>query len=145
MALIPYDPLRRLENMRRDLDHFFQGFPTLWEQESGFNGIRTDLYETETEVVAKCDIPGLEKKDDLRIEIQNNMLTISGSINKTEEMKEKNMVRTERFQGNFRRSISLPTPVAEEGIKATYKNGVLEVRMPKLQENNIRQIDVDFH
>lgn len=55
------------------------------------------------------------------------------------------MYRKERYVGRFQRSIQLPSAVSQEGVKASYKNGVLEVRMPKLSEEHKRRIDVDFH
>ena len=129
--------------MKNELDHFFtHGFNNL---RSGFGNLNMDVYETENEIVAACDIPGLNKKDDVQIEIENNNLTISGVINREMEVKEEHMHRRERMTGRFKRTISLPHPVSEEGVKATYKNGVLEIRMPKLQSEQRRRIDVEFH
>jgi HSP20 family protein len=72
------------------------------------------------------------------------MLSISGFINRVNEVKEEKMQRQERFVGRFQRSISLPSNVSSEGIKATYKNGVLEIRMPKIKPDTKKKIDVDF-
>jgi HSP20 family protein len=110
-----------------------------------FGNLSVDVYETESEVVATCDIPGLEKKEDVNIDIDNNILSISGSVNRVNEVKEENMHRQERFVGRFKRSIALPSNVSSEGVKATYKNGVLEVRMQKLQGDTKKRIDVQFH
>jgi HSP20 family protein len=145
MPLVPYDRFRQLDNMRREFDRFFSDFPSIFGTEHNLGGIRVDVHETENEVVATCDIPGLEKKEDVDIDIENNMLSISGSINRTNETKEENMYRKERFAGRFHRSVSLPSPVSHEGVKASYKNGVLEVRMPKLMKDDKKKIDVEFH
>lgn len=146
MALIPYEPFRHLENMRRELDRFFAGdFPVSKGLGQNFGNLSIDVYETENEVVASCDIPGLEKKEDVNIDIDNNILSIHGTINRVDEVKEEHMHRRERFTGRFERAISLPTRVSSEGVKATYKNGVLEIRMPKLQPDTKKRIDVDFH
>ncbi len=133
MQLIPYEPFRHLENMRRELDRFFTGDLSTFKTGFGQNlgSLRVDVHETENEVVATCDIPGLEKKEDVNIDIDNNILTITGSINRANEVKEENLHRQERFVGRFQRSISLPSSVSSEGVTATYKNGVLEIRMPK--------------
>lgn len=131
--------------MRRDIGRFFSDFPISFDDEHHIGGIRVDIHETENEVVATCDIPGLEKKEDVNIDIENNMLLISGTINRTNEIKEENMHRRERYVGRFSRSISLPSPVSYEGVTATYKNGVLEVKMPKLVKGNNKKIDVEFH
>lgn len=147
MPLIPYEPFRRLENMRRELDRFFTAdfpaFRTGLAQNWGTPSL--DIHETENEVVVTCDIPGLEKKEDVNIDIENNVLSISGSVNRVNEVKEENLHRQERFAGRFQRSVTLPSRVASEGVKATYKNGVLEIRIPKLQADTRKKIDVEFH
>jgi HSP20 family protein len=147
MSLIPYEPFRQLENVRRELDRFFTtGLPGLFAGTETFLATpRIDVYETDAEVVATCDIPGLEKKEDVQIDIENNVLTITGSINKVNEVKEDRMHRQERFSGRFSRSVTLPARVSSEGVKATYKNGVLEVRIPKAHPDEKRRIDVEFH
>ncbi|CCO08324.1 Hsp20/alpha crystallin family protein [Desulforamulus hydrothermalis] len=147
MSLIPYEPFRHLENIRREFDRFFSHeIPAIRNNIGlGFGNPRIDIYETDQEVVAVCDLPGLEKKEDVNIYIDNNLLTVSGAINKVNEVKEEHMHRQERFLGRFQRSVSLPVQVDAAGVRATYKNGVLEVRMPKLQTDNRKRIDVEFH
>ncbi|GAB6159130.1 Hsp20/alpha crystallin family protein [Desulfotomaculum varum] len=147
MSLIPYEPFRHLENIRREFDRFFSHeIPALRNNIGlGFGNPRIDIYETDHEVVATCDLPGLEKKEDVNIYIDNNLLTVSGAINKVNEVKEEHMHRQERFFGRFQRSVSLPAYVDAAGVRATYKNGVLEIRMPKLQTDNRKRIDVEFH
>ncbi|MBM7717089.1 Hsp20/alpha crystallin family protein [Siminovitchia sp. FSL H7-0308] len=146
MSLVPFDPFRQLDNMRRDLNRLFS---TDFGMDREFGIPKVDVYETENEVVATCDLPGLEKKDDVQIHINDqNTLTISGIIQRSNEIKEDRMHKQERFTGRFQRTIPLPSPVSLEGnAKATYKNGVLEIRMPKMQDDgqNRNKIDVDFH
>jgi len=144
VALIPYEPFRHLENMRRELDRFFStGFPTGFDYDFGVP--RVDVYETENEIVASCDMPGLEKKEDVHLDIDKNILTISGSIKRENEIKEEQMHKKERFVGRFQRSIPLPAQVEPENVKATYRNGVLEIRMPKIRTETKKQIDIKFH
>lgn len=145
MSLVPYDPFRQLENIRKEFDHFFSDFPSLLSSEQNLGSIRVDIHESENEIVATCDIPGLESKEDVSIDIENNILSISGSMNRTNEIKEENMLRQERYVGRFHRSVSLPHPVSREGVSASYKNGVLEVRMPKSAQDDQKKIDVQFH
>ncbi|MDK2824626.1 MAG: hypothetical protein PWQ67_1973 [Clostridia bacterium] len=144
MPLVPYDPFRNLENMRRELDRFFT-LPFTTGMDTNFGVPRIDIYETENEVIASCDLPGLEKKEDVNIGIENNVLSISGKISRVKDIKEEQLHRQERFVGRFQRSITLPANVSPEGIKATYKNGVLEVRIPKAKTDTRRRIDVEFH
>jgi HSP20 family protein len=145
MALTPYDPLRNLDVFRRGLDRFFHEIPAMFSFGEGIGVHRVDVYETEHEVVASCEVPGLEKKEDVQIDVHGDVLTIAGVIHRSSEVKEEQLVRSERFTGRFQRQISLPTPVKEEGITATYKNGILEVRMPKASPGERRRIDVQFH
>ena len=149
MALVPYEPFRHLDNMRREWDRFFtQDFPLFPAGGSahwGAGHLNIDVFETENEVVATCDIPGLEKKEDVHIDVDRDMLTISGTLNRSGEAKDENMHRRERFIGRFQRSVSLPAHVSPEGVKATYKNGVLDIRMPKMQGDTKKRIDVQFH
>ena len=145
MALIPYDPFRQLGNMRREFDRFFSDFPFPFQSDTNFGVVRTDIYETDNEIIVQCDITGLEKKEDVHIDIENNTLNISGTIKRANEIKDERMFRKERFEGRFHRSIPLPSAVSHEGVKASYKNGVLEVRIPKLANHNRKRIEVDFH
>lgn len=145
MALTPYDPFRQLANVRKDLDHFFTDLPSLFNQDHQLGSIRVDVHETESEVIATCDLPGLESKEDVHIDISQNTLNISGIINKTREMKEEHFHRQERYTGRFQRSISLPTSVSRDGVKASYRNGVLKVRMPKVENGDMKKINVEFH
>jgi HSP20 family protein len=144
MSLVPYDPFRQLSNMRREFDRFFSELPISFDNEHGIGGIRVDVHETENEIVATCDLPGLEKKEDVDIDIQNNRLSISGSIKRTNEIKEENMLKKERYTGRFQRMITLPSPVSHDGVKATYKNGILEITMPKVAKDVKKKIDVSF-
>lgn len=145
MALIPYEPFRHLDNMRKEMDRFFTNNGFLGSHDHEFGLPRMDVHETENEVIASCDIPGLEKKEDVNIDIDGNILNINGTINRSHEMKDEQMHRRERFMGRFQRSITLPAKVSSEGIRASYKNGVLEIHMPKLKNENRKRIDVEFH
>ncbi|MFM1652071.1 Hsp20/alpha crystallin family protein [Brevibacillus sp. B_LB10_24] len=144
MALVPYEPFRHFETMRREFDRLFP-YPLGFGYDREMGVPKMDLYETENEVVASCEIPGLEKKEDVNIDVENNVLHISGTVERTHEAKDDQMHRSERFVGRFARSVTLPARVSTEGIKATYRNGVLEVRMPKEQSPTKRKIDLEFH
>ncbi|WP_067726264.1 Hsp20/alpha crystallin family protein [Oceanobacillus damuensis] len=129
--------------MRKDFGRIFSDFPFSLDGILNSDGIRIDIHETEDEVVAICDLPGLKKKEDLEIDVQSNVLTISGSINVTNEVNGDNIHRKERFAGNFQRSVLLPSPVSSEGVTAFYRNGVLEVKMPKLPDDK-KKINIEF-
>ena len=149
MSLLPEDSFKQLSNVRKEFDRMFSAFPfdmSFFNNMFGnFGGMKVDVYETTTEVIATCDIPGLEKEDDIQINVDQNMLSIRGSVNTATEINEGNLYRQERYAGNFYRSIFLPSPVSRDGVKATYRNGVLEVRMQKTAQKNIQSIDIDFY
>lgn len=148
MSLTPDDPFKHLENVRKDFDRMLSAFPfdMIFSDNllSSFDSMKVDVYETDTEVIATCDIPGLERKEDLNINVDHYMLSISGSVNKATEVKGENLFRQERYVGSFHRSIPLPSPVSKSGVKATYRNGVLEVRMPKTTQIIEHKIDIEF-
>lgn len=141
MALLPND-----SKFESGYDSDFSDLPYEFGTEHNhFGYVRVDIQETENEVVATCNIPGLENKEDVNIDIENNMLSISGSINKANEVKQEDVLKKEKFTGSFQKSVTLPHQISEDGVKAIYKNGVLEVTMPKLTQSNKKRIDVEFH
>ncbi len=114
-------------------------FPRLWRP--AFGRLRTisldvpamDVYEEKDEWIVKAEIPGLSK-DDIDITLDGNTLTIKGEKKKEEEIKEENYYRCERTFGAFSRSIELPAEVKTDKVNASFKNGVLEIRLPKTEE-----------
>jgi HSP20 family protein len=144
MALIPYDPFHSLDQWKSGLDKFFNDAKSGFGYFSEFNMTRIDVSENENEVVAHCEIPGLENKEDVHIHIDDNLLTIHGVIKRSSDAEENQMYRKERFSGKFQRSITLPSPVNAEGTTATYRNGILEVRMPKTTKDTHKPIDIQF-
>jgi HSP20 family protein len=101
-----------------------------------------DIYETENELVAKVDLPGVNQKD-LDVRVENNTLTIRGERKFENTVAEDNYVRVERAYGTFSRSFSLPPRVNTEAIAADYTGGVLTLRMPKREEAKPKQIHVN--
>lgn len=146
MNLTPYNPFNSLESFRREIDHYFQnGIGSFFSQsESGIGFPKLDIHETEKEVVALCSLPGIEKQEDIQIDVNNNVLTVSGVIQKSNEINDDQFHRRERYSGRFERSIRLQTPVNNDDINATYKNGVLEIHLPKQTSEIKKKINVDF-
>ena len=100
-----------------------------------------DLYEGKEEVVLKAEVPGLSKED-LKIDLTDSMVTISGEKKKEDEVKEEAYTYSERSYGAFSRSLQLPCAVKADKVKATFKNGILEVKLPKTEEAKKRHVTV---
>jgi HSP20 family protein len=100
-----------------------------------------DIYETESELVVKADLPDLQEKD-IDVRVENNTLTIRGERKFEKEVNEDNYLRVERTYGPFTRSFSLPNTVKTEGIRAEYRNGVLTLHMTKREESKSKQIKI---
>jgi HSP20 family protein len=100
-----------------------------------------DIYETENELVLKTDLPGLQDKD-IDVRVEGNMLTIRGERKFEKDVNQDNYLRVERAYGPFTRSFSLPNTVNSESVRAEYRNGVLTLRMAKLEDSKPKQIKI---
>lgn len=100
-----------------------------------------DLYEDKDNVFVKVEIPGL-KKEDIEVSLENGNLTISGERKSETKTENAETHRSERFVGRFYRSVTLPTEVKADQIKAQYQDGVLTVTLPKAEAAKPKQIEV---
>jgi HSP20 family protein len=135
MAIVRWNPTRDLMQMREEMDRLFTQFfrrgdgeEATWTQ--GLWAPPVDIYETDDAFVLKAELPGF-RKEDVTIEMQENRLIIRGERKREEEVKEDQYHRLERAYGRFERAFWLPTTVDAEKIQATFKDGVLELRLPK--------------
>jgi HSP20 family protein len=101
----------------------------------------TDLVETDSEYVLRADLPGLNK-DDVHVELNENVLTVSGERKSEHEERKEGYYRLERASGSFSRSLTLPEGVDAEQIKAGFENGVLEVRVPKPAQRKPQKVAI---
>ena len=108
------------------------------------SNIRADLYETEKDIIAVIDIPGVESAESIDVDIEGEFLLVKGFINR-HYTNEQTLV-TERVSGSFERRIQLPHPIRRDGVVARYHNGVLEVRLPKTggDRQKRQSVKVDF-
>lgn len=137
--------LDRWSNLRDEINSLFEA-PTRADtvgQSQLFTGWTPalDLYQTNDDVVAVVELPGM-RKEDIELSLQDGILTISGE-RKDETSEDDKTARTERFVGKFRRSISLPTRVNTNQVNATYKDGILTITLPKAEEVKPKQIQVN--
>jgi HSP20 family protein len=122
--------------MRHHIDRYLDNFwgrgyrHGIRELEAGY-GPRMDVYQTDKEVIATAEIPGIESKEDLDVRVHDDKLTIKGEIKRSEERKDDDFIHNERYFGTFTRVVQLPTKVKADQASAIYRNGVLEVRMLK--------------
>jgi len=100
-----------------------------------------DLVEADDHFVLKADLPGLSE-DDVAIEVQDNVLTVSGSREAENERKEQGWYRLERSYGSFSRSLTLPDGVDADRVEASFDRGVLEIRIPKPEERKPRRVSI---
>ena len=100
-----------------------------------------DLSETDKEIDVRIDIPGV-KAEEIGIQIHGNLLTVSGERKEEKEEKGRTFHRIERTEGSFSRTLSLPCEVQESEIAATYKDGVLNITMPKAEEAKAHKVTV---
>ncbi len=140
LASFPSDMVSLQREMNRVFDSFFNGV----DEPGLLNGTwapAVDVAEGEDSYTVKMELPGV-KKDDVKITLESNILTIRGEKKAESEVKEKNYHRTERSYGSFQRSFTLPTTVKNDRIDAVYKDGILTVTLPKAEEAKPRQIEV---
>ncbi len=100
-----------------------------------------DVTHTDNEIVLSFDLPGL-KEDDISVELEDNVLTVSGQRERKHEETKDNYYRYERRFGAFSRSVALPAGVSEDAIRADYQDGVLEIRVPKPEEQKAKRIPI---
>jgi HSP20 family protein len=142
MALVRWDPVRELAGMEIDrlnrmvADFYNEGFSRGWVPP-------VDIFETENhEVVIKAEIPEM-KREDINVTFENNVLTLKGERRNEEKTKREHYQHAERHYGSFTRSFTLPATVDASRISATYKDGVLTVRLPRRVEAQPKQIAVN--
>jgi len=100
-----------------------------------------DVFEEKDDIVVKAELPGIEK-DNIEVNLADHHLTIKGEKRKEEEVKQEHYYRSERSYGSFMRTVELPKDVHADRVKASFKNGILEVRLPKTEEAKAKEIKV---
>ena len=141
MSLIPWNPFRDMDNIGREMSNFFENTPLAFLGRAA--SPRVDVYQTETDVIVKAEIPGVSKED-LNVYIDENSIRLAGQTKRDERYKDENMYRTERFYGSFSRTIPLPVAVKSDQAKAEYQEGVLSISVPKVEPTKLkgRRIDI---
>lgn len=132
MAIVRWDPVRELEDMQKRLSSFFQaGYPTFNEALARTEwSPPVDIAETNEAYVLHAELPDV-KKEDIKLSIHEGVLMLQGERRQEREEKGKRFHRIERTFGRFQRSFTLPSSVDESKVTASFKDGVLNVIVPK--------------
>ena len=145
MALIRWEPVRELNTLQSEMNRLFNTiFDTPVPNETA--GVRRwipamDLVETDNDFVLRADLPGVAEGD-VNIELEDNVLTVSGERKSEHEERKEGYYRVERASGSFSRSLTLPEGVDADAIKASFEKGVLEIRIPKPEERKPRKVAI---
>ncbi len=143
MSLIKWNPWREIEDMFDRYDRAV-GWPKSRGQEliaTGDWSPRVDIVENDNEFVIKAEIPDV-KKEDVKVSVDNGVLTIKGERKQEKEENGKKFHRVERYYGSFTRSFTLPENVEESKVKATFKDGMLNLQVPKAEKAKPKAIEV---
>ncbi len=148
MALVRWEPfwsrnaLPSINSLTRNMSRLFEDILERDEESSAFGWTpRVEVTEFEDHYQVDAELPGMERKD-IKVELNNQILTISGEKHAESEKKDRNIHLRERVFGSFSRSFQLPAHVKSEKINAEYKNGVLTLRLPKVEEAKPKQIEI---
>jgi HSP20 family protein len=151
MSLVRWNPARELatwpsdlfgiqREMNRMFDGFFRGTNDEYYVISSWTPA-VDIAEHDDEYLVKVELPGINK-DEVKLTLENNILTIRGEKKQEKETKKESYHRVERSYGSFQRSFTLPAAVKADRIDASYKDGILTVSLPKAEEAKPKQIEV---
>lgn len=152
MALIRFrpfsgglDPSGDLTDIQTKMNRLFDSFLGQAAQSAMMERVwapAVDMYETRNEVVISAELPGLNEKD-IHLSITGDLLTIQGERQRNEDAKDGSHYRRERWFGKFERTLGLPMSVETGQVKATYRDGVLTVKLPKADEIKPKEIKID--
>jgi HSP20 family protein len=145
MTLVKWEPFRDLMAMQDRMTRLIdETLSRVWKEEvaQGAWSPPVDILEKGSEVILKVDLPGMDQNE-IDIRAEEGTLIIQGERRFIKESSEENYIQVERPYGTFRRTFSIPRTIDQEGIKASYKEGVLRVVLPRKQEIQPKQIVVE--
>lgn len=139
--LIRYSPFKEIQMLEKEMNRLFNDF--FKDINLRINGYPLiDVIDTNEELVIYAEIPGVSKED-VKVKIQNDVLTISGTRKEPAMPEKANCLINEREFGEFMRSIRLPYPVDVDKVNAEYKDGVLKITLPKRDEVKAKEIQIN--
>lgn len=144
-AFTRWEPFQGLGEIQQEMNRLFDSFfgrPAVQSAERFWVPL-ADMYETKDELVICFELPGVREKE-VGVTITGDVLTVKGERKWDRELKDETYHRVERAYGKFERSVPLPIPVQSDKVKATYRDGVLEVQLPKAEEIKPREIKINI-
>lgn len=132
MNLLKYEPMKEFESMAQKIQRYFEDFPSAGLEFGNSFSPRIDISETDKHIIVEAEIPGI-KKEDIKITLQDNILTVKGEKKQEEEKKDKNFFRSERSYGSFSRSFTLPVEVNSDKVDAKCSDGTLVIKLEKVE------------
>ncbi len=144
MSLVRWDPFRDLEALQEDVNRLFQESMAKPRREAPAARVwapPVDVVEDQDKILVKAELPGM-KREDIDIELSGDTLTIRGERKFENEEKKDNYVRVERTYGRFQRTFTIGVPVKSDEVRAAYRDGILEVSIPKSEETKPKKVDV---
>lgn len=140
-----WEPFEGLSDIQTEMNRLFDGF---FGRPAGFGGAErvwapvVDMHETKDELIVACELPGVKEKE-VHVSITDDLLTIKGERTRREEVTDEHHHRLERWYGKFERSIPLPMPVESDKVKATYRDGVLQIKLPKAEVVKPKEVKIE--
>lgn len=134
MAIVKWEPFG-------EFDRFFNELPSLGMQHAGFGDMAVDMYEDGSNLIAEMSVPGIEA-DKIDVSVEGNYLRVTGKREEEKEKKTKQFYSKEIHRGSFERALRLPAPVNEGKVTAEYKDGVLKITLPKMEEKKAGKVKV---
>jgi HSP20 family protein len=144
MTIVRWEPMRELTSLQSEMNRLFN---TVFDTPQANGGLRRwvpamDLVETKEAFVLRADLPGVSEED-VKIEVEDNLLTVSGERKSEHETRDEGFYRMERAFGTFSRSLTLPKGVNPDAVAASFDRGVLEVHIPKPEQAKPRRISIN--
>ncbi|HOV63434.1 MAG TPA: Hsp20/alpha crystallin family protein [Spirochaetia bacterium] len=139
------NPFKEFERLQDEINKLFSSeYSDMQGLFEGTFSPAIDIIETGDEVIVTCDLPGVELKD-IDVSVASNVLTIKGEKKDKSETKSSRLYRKETWSGSFQRTLSLPTSVDPNKVKAELKDGILNITFQKREEVKPKQISVQVH
>jgi HSP20 family protein len=141
-SVVRWDPFQDVGDLQSEMNRMFDGF--FGRSMPGLDRVwapAVDVFETKDDLVVRAELPGMTEKD-VDVSITGDILTLKGERGAAADGQE-SVHRSERWYGKFERSLTLPIPIQADKVKATYRDGVLTIQLPKAEEVKPRAIKID--